>query len=311
VPGPVSLRNGLSLLDLNFQDQPGVIAAYLIEDDGEYALVEVGPSSTLEALLRGVREMGIAPEAISKLIVTHIHLDHAGAAGTLVRRYPHLQVYVHEVGAPHLIDPSKLLSSAGRIYGDRMDQLWGEVAAVPATNVHALSDGDRVQVGRSELVTLYTPGHASHHVAYLDEEHGEIFTGDVAAIRLQGFDYVRPATPPPDVDLELWSSSLDRLQSVRPASLHLTHFGSFSDVDRHIAVAREQLFAWATFIEDLQDRHYEPDAMKIALKERAESEVLQAREDPEALRQYELAAPSGMSVDGYLRYFRKRMAASG
>src|SRR5206468_3044492 len=119
------------------------IAAYLIESGGDYALVEVGPSSTLAALEAGVRQAGIPLEAISKLIVTHIHLDHAGAAGTLVRRYPHMQVYVHEVGAPHLVDPSKLLSSAGRIYGDRMDQLWGEVMAVPAANLHPLSDGDR------------------------------------------------------------------------------------------------------------------------------------------------------------------------
>jgi glyoxylase-like metal-dependent hydrolase (beta-lactamase superfamily II) len=311
VTRPVRLRDGLSLLDLNFQDQPGVIAAYLIESGGEYALVEAGPSSTLDALLEGVRQAGIAPEAVSKLIVTHIHLDHAGAAGTLVRRYPHLQVYVHEVGAPHLIDPSKLLSSASRIYGDRMDQLWGEVLAVPATNIHALSDGDRVIIGTSELVTLYTPGHASHHVAYLDAEHEEVFTGDVAAIRLQGFDYIRPATPPPDVDLELWSTSLKRLQDINPRSLHLTHFGSFSDVERHLTAAREQLYAWAAFIEDLRDRDYEPEAMKLALKERAEGEVLRAHNDPEALRQYELAAPSGMSVDGYLRYFRKRSAASG
>jgi glyoxylase-like metal-dependent hydrolase (beta-lactamase superfamily II) len=258
-------------------------------------------------LLDGVREAGVAPEAISKLIVTHIHLDHAGAVGTLVQRYPHLHVYAHEIGAPHLVDPSKLLSSATRIYGDRMEGLWGQVLAVPAANITALSDGDRVRIGTFELVALYTPGHASHHVAYLDEEHAEIFTGDVAAIRLQGFDYIRPATPPPDVDLALWSASLDRLGACNPRTIHLTHFGSFSDVGRHLAVTQEQLLAWAAFIEDLQTRNYEPDAMKAALKERADAEVQQAHNDPEALRQYELAAPSGMSVDGYLRYFRKRM----
>jgi hypothetical protein len=143
-------------------------------------------------------------------------------------------------------------------------------------------------------------------VAYLDADRGEIFTGDVAAIRLQGFDYIRPATPPPDVDLGLWAASLDRLRATHPKAIHLTHFGTFTDVDRHLTVAREQLFAWAAFIENLQARNYELDHMKAALKERADAEVLQAHDNPEAVRQYELAAPSGMSVDGYLRYFRKR-----
>jgi glyoxylase-like metal-dependent hydrolase (beta-lactamase superfamily II) len=302
----LNLRDGLSLIDLDFQGHAGVIAAYLIEDTGEYALVEVGPTSTLEALLEGVREAGVAPEAISKLIVTHIHLDHAGAAGTLVERYPHLRVYVHEVGAPHLEDPSKLLASAARIYGDRMETLWGDVVAVPAANITAVSDGDIVRIGAIQLAALYTPGHASHHVAYLDADREELFTGDVAAIRLQGFDYVRPATPPPDVDLGLWTASLDRLLASRPRAIHLTHFGTFTDVDRHLTAAREQLFAWAAFIEDLQARKFEPDQIKAALRERADAEVLLAHNDPEAVRQYELAAPSGMSVDGYLRYFRKR-----
>jgi glyoxylase-like metal-dependent hydrolase (beta-lactamase superfamily II) len=306
VTRPLNLRDGLSVIDLDFQGEPGVIAVYLIEDAGEYALLEVGPASTLDALLEGIREAGVNPEAISKLIVTHIHLDHAGAAGTLVQRYPHLQVYVHEIGAPHLEDPSKLLVSAGRIYGDRMGPLWGEVVAVPATNITPLSDGDSVRVGNAQLTALYTPGHAYHHVAYLDADHGEIFTGDVAAIRLQGFDYVRPATPPPDVDLGLWTASLDRLRDSHPRAIHLTHFGSFTDVDRHLTAAREQLFAWGEFIEDLQARNYDPDEIKAALRERADAEILHAHDVPEAMRQYELAAPSGMSVDGYLRYFRKR-----
>lgn len=305
----LKLRDGLSLIDLDFQGQPGVIAAYLIEDAGEYALVEVGPASTLDALLAGIRQAGVDPAAISKLIVTHIHLDHAGAAGSLLQRYPHLQVYVHEVGAPHLEDPSKLLASAARIYGDRMGPLWGNVVAVPAAHITALADGDSMRIGHTKLVALYTPGHASHHVAYLDADRGEIFTGDVAAIRLQGFDYVRPATPPPDVDLELWTTSLDRLSERHPEVIHLTHFGSFTDVDPHLTAARAQLFAWAAFIEDLQTRGCDPDEMKAALKARADAEVLHAHHDPEAVRQYELAAPSGMSVDGYLRYFRKRAPA--
>ncbi len=302
----LDLRDGPTLLDLDFQGHPGVIAAYVVADAGEYALVETGPTSTLETLLAGLEAIGLAPKDISKLLVTHIHLDHAGAAGTLVRRYPHLQVCVHEVGAPHLEDPSKLLASAQRIYGDRMESLWGEVVPVPPENVTRLSDGDTIQIGATQLIALYTPGHASHHIAYLDPDRQEIFTGDVAAIRLQRFDYVRPATPPPDVDLQLWSASLARLQAQRARAIHLTHFGSFTDVERHLTAARDQLFAWAAFIECRLARHHSVEEMKVALKERADTEVLQAHDDPGALRQYDLAAPTGMSVDGYLRYFRKR-----
>jgi glyoxylase-like metal-dependent hydrolase (beta-lactamase superfamily II) len=302
----IELRAGLFLIDLRFQGESGVIAAFLLGNAGEYALVETGPTSTLDALLDGIQAAGVAPEAITKLLVTHIHLDHAGAAGTLVKLFPHLQVYVHEVGAPHLADPSKLLASAQRIYGDRMDALWGEVLAVPSANIVALSDRDSVRIGHAELTALYTPGHASHHVAYLDTEQREVFTGDVAAIRLQGFDYVRPATPPPDIDLELWTASLDRLRGVHADTLHLTHFGSFSDVNRHLMTAQDQLFAWATFIENLQDQGREPLEIKSALRDRADAEVLAVHPDKEAVRRYELAAPSGMSVDGYLRYFRRR-----
>jgi glyoxylase-like metal-dependent hydrolase (beta-lactamase superfamily II) len=170
----------LHCIDLEFQSMPGVIASYLLSGGGEYALVETGPSTTLAALADGLEQLGVSPEQIGTLLVTHIHLDHAGAAGVLVDRYPHMQVYVHEVGAPHLIDPSKLLVSATRIYGDRMDELWGEVKPVPAQNVHAVTDGDVVSAAGHHLKALYTPGHASHHVAYQDDATGDMFTGDVA-----------------------------------------------------------------------------------------------------------------------------------
>ncbi len=303
------LRAGLCLIDLDFQGEPGVIAAYLVEDAGEYALVEVGPTSTLEVLLDGIRAAGIDPRAISKALVTHIHLDHAGAAGSLVQRFPQLQIYVHEVGATHLADPSRLLASAQRIYGDRMDTLWGDVLAVPPANIVAVSDEERIRIGGTTLTALYTPGHASHHVAYLTEDRREVFTGDVAAIRLQGFDYVRPATPPPDIDLELWTASLDRLRALEVDALHLTHFGSFSDVSRHLTAAHDQLYAWADFIQKRAAQGWQPEEMKRALRERADTEVKAVHRDEEAVRRYELAAPSGMSVDGYLRYFRKRQSA--
>ncbi|HEX6506330.1 MAG TPA: MBL fold metallo-hydrolase [Chloroflexota bacterium] len=304
------LRDGLYLIDLRFQGEPEVIAAYLLESAGEYALVEVGPTTTLDALLDGVRAAGVAPESISRLLVTHIHLDHAGAAGALIRRYPSMQLYVHELGASHMADPSKLLRSAERIYGDQMGPLWGEVVPVPDSNITTVSDGDVVDIGDTRLTVHYTPGHASHHVAYRDAGHGDVFTGDVAAIRLPGFDYVRPATPPPDIDLDLWSASLDTLEALQPSTIYLTHYGPFRDVDAHIARTRAQLFAWADYVEDLATRGEDAAAIKAELIHRAEEEVRAAHDDPEAVRRYELAAPAGMSVDGYLRYFKQRAAAS-
>jgi glyoxylase-like metal-dependent hydrolase (beta-lactamase superfamily II) len=304
------VREGLHIIDLDFQGEPGVIAAYLLESAGEYALVEVGPTTTLEALLAGIRTVGVEPAAISKLIVTHIHLDHAGAAGSLIRRFPSMRLYVHEIGAPHTIDPSKLLASAERIYGDQMGPLWGEVVPVPSESITTLRDGDTIAVGAARLAVLYTPGHASHHVVFHDLDHNDVFTGDVTAVRLQGYDHVRPATPPPDVDLDLWTGSLERLRSLQPAAVYLTHYGAFRDVETHLHRARSQLYAWADFVEGLQKQDLPRDEMKAQMKERADAEVRADHDDPEAIRRYEFAAPAGMSVDGYLRYFRKRAAAA-
>lgn len=300
-----AVRPGLHCLDLHFQGEPGVIASYLLESEGEYALIETGPSSTLPALLDGLTEIGVPMEAISKLLVTHVHLDHAGAAGTLIRRYPHLQLLVHEVGAPHMIDPTKLVSSATRIYGDRMESLWGDFEPVPPERLTALTDQSTVLVGSVTLEALYTPGHASHHVVYYHRERGEVFSGDVAAVRLQRFDYVRPPTPPPDIDLSAWVRSLHRLRDLHPDTLLLTHFGAFSDTAQHLAETERQLYAWAAIIEGELRAGQEVNAIKRALKEHADREVRALGSDSQGVDRYELASPSGMSVDGYLRYFRR------
>jgi len=299
------VRPGLHCIDLHFQGEPGVIASYLLESEGEYALIETGPSSTLPALLDGLTEIGVPMEAVSKLLVTHVHLDHAGAAGTLIRRYPHLQLLVHEVGAPHMIDPTKLVSSASRIYGDRMESLWGDFEPVPAECVTALTDQSAVSVGSVTLEALYTPGHASHHVVYYHRKRGEVFSGDVAAVRLQRFDYVRPPTPPPDIDLSAWKHSLHRVRDLQADTLLLTHFGAFSDTAEHLAETERQLYAWAAIIEGELRAGAEVGAIKRALKEHADREVRALGSDSQAVDRYELASPSGMSVDGYLRYFRQ------
>jgi len=300
-----AVRPGLHCIDLHFQGEPGVIAAYLLESGGENILIESGPSSTLPALLDGLTEIGVPMEAVSKLLVTHVHLDHAGAAGTLIRRYPNLQLLVHEVGAPHMIDPTKLVSSATRIYGDRMESLWGDFEPVPPERLTALTDQSTVSVGSVTLEALYTPGHASHHVVYYNRERGEVFSGDVAAVRLQRFDYVRPPTPPPDIDLSAWVHSLHRVRDLQADTLLLTHFGSFSDTAEHLAETERQLYAWAAIIEGELRAGAEVGAIKRALKEHADREVRALGSDSQAVDRYELASPSGMSVDGYLRYFRQ------
>jgi glyoxylase-like metal-dependent hydrolase (beta-lactamase superfamily II) len=303
------LDEGLALIDLHFQGQPGVIGAYLIEDAGETALIEIGPGSTLETLLEGLREAGVAPQEISKILVTHIHLDHAGAAGSFIRRYPHAQLYVHENGAPHMVDPERLLASATRIYGDMMGPLWGEFLPVPEENVHVLTDGETIAVGNRTLTEYFTPGHASHHVIYHDADRGQVFTGDVAAVRLQGYGYVRPPTPPPDLDLEAWGESIERIRGLGPSSLYLTHFGPFTDVDRHLREASGRLLAWADVVRHAVEIGQDRPAIVDNLTLRGDAEILQESRDAEAIRRYELATPYGMTVDGYLRYLRKREQA--
>ena len=308
MPTVTPLQGGYHCIDLEFQGRPGVVAAYLLGDSGELALIEIGPTSTLDTLLAALKRIDVQPEAISKVLVTHIHLDHAGAAGTFLRRFPQAHLFVHERGTPHLIDPTRLLSSATRIYGALMDPLWGPVDPVPQDRLTALSDGDTVTIGRREITALYTPGHASHHVAFHDPAHRSVFAGDVAAVRLQGIQHIRPPTPPPDVDLELWSQSLDRLRGLDAAVLYLTHFGPSTSVGWHLDEARKRLYAWAEFVEQRLQRGEESSQIAEAIRDQDNAELRQITDDPAILERYELGAFVGMSVDGLIRYLTKRGA---
>ncbi|MGH2447713.1 MAG: MBL fold metallo-hydrolase, partial [Chloroflexota bacterium] len=214
-------------------------------------------------------------------------------------------VYVHEVGAPHLISPEKLLASAGRIYGDQMETLWGAFEPVPEANIHPLSDLDEIAVGGRTLVAHATPGHASHHIAF-QEPHGGLFAGDVAGVRLQGLPYVRPPTPPPELDLALWEQSLDRVAGLRPNVLYLTHFGPFTDVEPHVAQTRERLRQWDELLSSAQEAGQSRDDLVTMLRQAGDREIQQATAEGSAVDRYELATPYGMTVDGYLRLFRRR-----
>src|SRR4051794_8639818 len=218
-------------IDLMHQGLDRVIGAW--EVDG--LVVDPGPEPCIESLLEG---LGGEPRA---LLLTHIHLDHAGATGALVRRFPDLRVYVHDVGAPHLVDPSKLLASAARLYGDAMERLWGEVAPVPEANVIALSGGETVE----GMLVVHTPGHASHHVAYLDEGRGDAYVGDVAGVRIPPSELTIAPLPPPEVDLDAWRRSLDALRDWAPEALRLTHFGVAEDPAAQLDAVAESLRRWS------------------------------------------------------------------
>ena len=260
-----------------------VICAY--EIDG--VIVDPGPASSVDTLIDR-----LGPTEPRVLLLTHIHLDHAGATGVLCRRYPKLKVYVHEVGAPHLIDPSKLLKSAGRLYGDDMWELWGEVAPVPEERIRALSGGETVEGFR----VAYTPGHATHHVSYLHEESGEAFVGDVAGVRVPPFDHTIAPTPPPDIDVEAWLDSLHTLASWNPQTLGLTHFGQVTEVTEHLHRMR------CALVESAERARMKDEETFIA---RMEQELLEAT-DRATVEAYEQAAPPNQLYMGLERYWRKR-----
>ena len=280
------------LIDLMHLGRDRVIGAY--EVDG--VVVDPGPTSCVESLLEGLG--GEPPRA---LLLTHIHLDHAGATGALVRRFPELPVYVHERGAPHLVDPSKLLKSARQLYGDDMDRLWGEMAPVPEENVNVLAGGETV----SGFRVTYAPGHASHHVAYLHEATGDAYVGDVGGVRVPPSDFTVAPTPPPDVDVEAWNESLDAVMDWSPASLCLTHYGRAEDVSEQVERVRESLERHSR-----RSHGSDEDTFVAALVD-----DLHAHNDAEIAERLQQAAPPDQLWLGLERYWRKReereVAAAG
>jgi glyoxylase-like metal-dependent hydrolase (beta-lactamase superfamily II) len=260
-----------------------VICAY--EVDG--VIVDPGPASCVETLIDR-----LGPTQPRALLLTHIHLDHAGATGVLCRKYPKLKVYVHEVGAPHLVDPSKLLKSAARLYGDDMWELWGEVAPVPEERITALSGGETVEGFR----VAYTPGHASHHVSYLHEDSGDAYVGDVAGVRVPPYDWVVAPTPPPEIDVEIWMDSIHKIMEWNPQSLRLTHFGQVTNVMDHLHRLRTAL------VNQAERARMKDEETFIA---RMEEELLDAS-DPATVEAFEQAAPPNQLYMGLERYWRKK-----
>ena len=301
--------NFAQVIDHEYAGEKEIIASFLFDSGDGIALIDPGPSATLPTVRAKLLAQGISVGDISTLLLTHIHLDHAGATGSLVRENPRIEVYVHERGAPHLADPARLLSSAKRLYGDGMERMWGEFLAVPEANLRAVSGGERLRVGSRNLEVLYTPGHASHHVSYFDESEGTAFVGDTCGIRLGNRGIVSPVTPPPDIDLELWESSLRQMEGRSPERLFLTHFGFSDRVEWHFAELRRRLGEWAQEVRDSL-KNEASDAERTARFARWVMDDFRRALPAEECALYERAGGLELSWQGLARYWRKKAAAA-
>jgi glyoxylase-like metal-dependent hydrolase (beta-lactamase superfamily II) len=278
----------MRLIDVEHLGRERVIGCWEVEG----ALVDPGPESSLPTLLAKLGDQ--VPRAI---LLTHIHLDHAAATGAMVERWPELEVYVHERGAPHLIDPSRLLASAGQLYGDRLEYLWGRILPVPEANVRVLKGGETV----FGMDVAYTPGHASHHVCYFHRESGTAFVGDVAACRIPPSQLVMPPTPPPDIDLESWEESLDTVAAWEPQRLALTHFDAIAEPAAHLQRVRERLREEAGLAKEMDEPAYEAD-----LERRLRAQLADEGQSEETVEELLQAVPTAYQWGGLARYWRKR-----
>ncbi len=295
------MRTNYHVLDLHFQGVPHTIAAYLIPHARGAVLVECGPGSTFPRLVKALAEHGYRPEDITDVLVTHIHLDHGGATGHLARYAA--TVHVHPRGAPHLVNPERLLQSARRVFGDLMDRLWGEFIPVPESQVHVVQDEEELVIEGLRFLALETRGHAEHHYVYVWE--GVCFSGDIGGVRLPGYRHVRLPMPPPEFHLERWRQSIQRVREVRPQVIAPTHFGPFEDVEWHldaVATLLDEVEAWLE-----RKMPHDPTTETLAheltewMHQRAQADGL----DASAIHAYEVANPTWMSAAGLQRYWRK------
>ncbi len=295
---------GIYLIDLGFQNRKEVVGAYLLVSNDELALIETGPGSTVEHLHRALNRLGFSVQDLTRILLTHIHLDHAGAAGLLARENPRVMVHVHPFGAPHLIDPTKLINSATRIYGDQMGPLWGEFAPIPARQVVAFDDEQSLRVAGRTLRVFFTPGHAWHHVAFWDQQTATLFTGDVAGIRMPHHTYVCAPTPPPDLDPGAWANSVARMEALGARRLCLTHFGPVYDPGYHLDQVMPEVNKFIDLGVGLFERGADRDRVRQAMTKQMTADLDST--NPEVLASYEMATPAYMAAMGVERYFRKR-----
>ena len=305
-----ALAAGLDYIDLNFLGRPEIIATGILHGAPGVALVDPGPATTIENLTRALEEKGIRFGDVRQLLITHIHLDHAGATGIIVETHPHIDVIVHARGGPHMIDPAKLLASAGRLYGQDMDRLWGAVKPVPAKNVRVVNGGETMSIVGREVKIAYTPGHASHHVSYLDTASGVAFVGDTAGIRRGSGTFVMPPTPPPDIDLEAWRESERTLLAWDPDTLFLTHFGPYHGARQHLQAMFENIAEWSRIVRRLIAEGSMTEEERQARFVEEALVDLRRRVGESESADYVRAGGLTYSWQGLSRYWRKR-AGSG
>jgi glyoxylase-like metal-dependent hydrolase (beta-lactamase superfamily II) len=298
------LGQGRLLLDLDFQDVDGIIGSYLLPKEDGWALVEVGPTTCRAHLLTALGRAGVEPHEVKDVLMTHVHLDHAGAAGSLVQALPQATFYIHEAGAPHLLDPSKLQASARRAWGPASDVLWGDILPVPPARLRSLRGGESLPLAHgASLKVIATPGHARHHLAFFDTATAGVFTGDGAGVLLPGARHVRPAVPPPDLDIPELLRSLEIMASLQPRWLYFSHFGPADHAEERLREAGTNVRRWETVALEVARKGGSVEAISEALSQeeqarsRAEGESEGFAQKANRISGLELAA------QGLLRYF--------
>ncbi|MDQ3394558.1 MAG: MBL fold metallo-hydrolase [Bacteroidota bacterium] len=290
----------IKVIDLQFLGLTQAIASFLIITDDGPLLIETGPASTLKALKKGILEAGHQPEDIKHVFITHIHLDHAGAAWWFAERGA--TIYMHPKGLPHMKDPSKLMDSAKRIYQEKMDSLWGPMNAIKHEQIKGVEDGEQIEVGNNKIHAWHTPGHAVHHVAWQWEDN--LFTGDVAGVKIAKGPVVPPC-PPPDINLEDWNSSIEKIMQLPVKDLYLTHFGKVADKRGHLQQLKYILNDWANWIKKRWEEGRDVQSVVPDFQKYVSSQLKDKGVDETGIQQYEAANPSWMSVSGIMRYWEK------
>jgi len=300
------VAEGITAIDTKMTGRYLVTSAYLLTAD-EPALVETGPSTSAAAVARGLDSLGMAPDDLAHIVVTHIHLDHAGGVGTLAARFPRATVWVSERGAPHLADPTRLVASTQRVYGeDRTRQLFGDVRPVPPARLRAVGDGDVVRLGNRALEVLSTPGHASHHICLVDSGSGAVFTGDALGIHLPDVRVLRPATPPPDFDIDLAVGSIERIRSRARSILLLSHFGPVTEVEHICELAAARIRRWGDVVQRALETTEDVDEIAALLEREGHREYREDAGEALELERYDVLSSVRVNAMGLIRYWKKR-----
>lgn len=300
------VAEGIDAIDTKMVGRYLVTSAYLL-DAAEPVLVETGPATSADAVTKGLESLGMTAGHLAHIVVTHIHLDHAGGVGTLAERFPNATIWVHERGARHLADPTKLVSSTARVYGqERMREFFGEVLPTPVGRIRTIGEGDAVRLVDRTLEVLDTPGHASHHVCLVDSRTGAVFTGDALGVHLPDVQVLRPATPPPQFDLELACESIGRIRERAETLLLLSHFGPIADVDRICDLAVERIRHWGEVVREALRADDDVDRIAGLLEREGAAEYLRDSGRPIDLETYDILSSIRMNTAGLIRYWKTR-----